>query len=62
MTAQQKREKRRERRDLIQFYKFDKNKDSINWLKPKTKTAATKTTGPASDLREPSLRYCPGRK
>ncbi len=52
-------DKRRQRGDLVQFYKFDKNIDSINWLKPIKKMGATITTGPGSGLRGPSLRYCP---
>ncbi len=44
----QKRELRRERVDFIQFFKFEKNIEKINWLKSITKLRAMKTTGPAS--------------
>ena len=52
---------RRERGDLIQFFKFEKNIDKINWLKPITKMGAMSATGPASGLRSNSVRYCSER-
>ncbi len=47
----QKLEQRRERGDLIQFFKFNNKMDEINWTKPLKKMGATMTTGPAFGLR-----------
>ncbi len=43
----QKLEQRREKGDLIQFFKLNKKMDEINWTKPINKMRATMTTGPA---------------
>ena len=44
-------ETRRQRGDMIQYYKFNRNIEEINWFKEPQKASSLKSDGPATSIR-----------